>query len=154
MPKVGVRDLQRDASGVIARVMRTGRPTIVTKYNEPVAALVAIDPGELEDFVLANAPEFVQSMREADLALAEGRTQGAAEVFAELDAEPEPADGWTAEPELPSITPREREVLVLLAEGRTNRQIAERLRINEATVRRHIRHVLAKLGTGEQTPVR
>lgn len=39
-----------------------------------------------EDYVLANAPEFVASLLEADKDLRKGRTRGAAKVFAELEA--------------------------------------------------------------------
>ncbi len=43
------------------------------------------------------------------------------------------------------ITAREREVLMLLAEGKTNRQIAETLVITEKTASVHVSHILAKL---------
>jgi ATP/maltotriose-dependent transcriptional regulator MalT len=46
---------------------------------------------------------------------------------------------------LPQVTAREREVLRLLAEGLTNRQIAERLIISEHTVHRHVTKILRKL---------
>ncbi len=44
------------------------------------------------------------------------------------------------------LSPREMEVLAILTEGRTNREIAERLFISERTVGVHVRHILAKLG--------
>ena len=44
------------------------------------------------------------------------------------------------------LSPRESAVLVVLAEGRTNREIAERLFISERTVAVHVRRILAKLG--------
>ena len=44
-----------------------------------------------------------------------------------------------------SVTPREREVLALVAEGLTNRQIAERLVVSEHTVHRHVTSILRKL---------
>jgi predicted ATPase/DNA-binding CsgD family transcriptional regulator len=44
------------------------------------------------------------------------------------------------------LTEREREVVVLVAEGRTNRQIAEQLVIAEHTVERHVENILGKLG--------
>lgn len=44
-----------------------------------------------------------------------------------------------------AITPREREVLVLLAEGRSNRAIAGALVISEATVVRHVANIYSKL---------
>jgi LuxR family transcriptional regulator, maltose regulon positive regulatory protein len=56
----------------------------------------------------------------------------------------------TREP-LPEITAREREVLVLLARGLTNRQIAERLVVSEHTVHRHVTNILRKLELPSRT---
>jgi DNA-binding NarL/FixJ family response regulator len=52
---------------------------------------------------------------------------------------------------LPEITKREREVLGLLAEGLTNRQIAERLVLSEHTVHRHVTNILRKLDLPSRT---
>ena len=50
-------------------------------------------------------------------------------------------------PDLPvDLTPREREVFVLIGEGLSNRGIAERLFISEATVKTHINNLFAKAG--------
>jgi ATP/maltotriose-dependent transcriptional regulator MalT len=49
-------------------------------------------------------------------------------------------------PGLGRLTPREREVMALLAEGLTNRQIAERLVISEGTAIRHVSNIFGKLG--------
>jgi RNA polymerase sigma factor (sigma-70 family) len=54
-------------------------------------------------------------------------------------------------PPLPEVTPREREVLRLLAEGLTNRQIAERLVVSEHTVHRHVTNILRKLELPSRT---
>ncbi len=51
----------------------------------------------------------------------------------------------TGEP-LEELTPREREVLSLMAEGRTNAGIASRLWLTERTVETHVRSILGKLG--------
>jgi DNA-binding NarL/FixJ family response regulator len=52
---------------------------------------------------------------------------------------------------LESLTPREREVLDLLAQGLTNRQIADRLGISEHTAKFHVAAVSAKLGAASRT---
>ena len=52
---------------------------------------------------------------------------------------------------LPELTAREREVLGLLAEGLTNRQIAERLVLSEHTVHRHVTNILRKLDLPSRT---
>ncbi len=47
---------------------------------------------------------------------------------------------------LASLTPREREVLALMAEGRTNTAICQRLVVSEGAVEKHIGNIFAKLG--------
>lgn len=47
---------------------------------------------------------------------------------------------------LDSLTPREGDVLALMAEGRTNAGIGRRLRVNERTVETHVANILLKLG--------
>ncbi len=49
------------------------------------------------------------------------------------------------------LSPREREVLDLLGEGRTNRQIGEALFISDKTASVHVTHILDKMGVGSRT---
>lgn len=51
----------------------------------------------------------------------------------------------------PSLSQREREVLLLIAEGLSNQAIGERLGIGEATVKTHVGNLLAKLGLADRT---
>jgi len=54
--------------------------------------------------------------------------------------------GIEPEPARNPLSPREREVATLVAQGLTNRQIAERLVVTEGTATLHVKHTLAKLG--------
>ena len=47
---------------------------------------------------------------------------------------------------LPGLTSREQQILDLIAEGLTNRQISSNLSISESTVENHIHHIFVKLG--------
>jgi DNA-binding NarL/FixJ family response regulator len=49
------------------------------------------------------------------------------------------------------LTPRETEVLSHLASGKTNRQIANELHLSLSTVKRHLEHILPKLGVSDRT---
>ena len=78
----------------------------------------------------------------------------------EADLAPPPAGAarrhasrWPATPLTapPSLTPRQTEVLRLLAEGATNAEIANRLVVSEHTVKSHIKHILRELGAANRT---
>lgn len=57
-----------------------------------------------------------------------------------------PTEAAEPDPEEPMLTAREREVLALLADGRSNREIASTLFVTLATVKTHLAHIYAKLG--------
>ncbi|NBW76539.1 MAG: DNA-binding response regulator [Sphingomonadaceae bacterium] len=52
---------------------------------------------------------------------------------------------------LNTLTPREREVLVQIAEGLTNKEIARQLSVSPATIKAHVERVIAKLGVSDRT---
>ena len=67
------------------------------------------------------------------------------DTFAHQLADPQHAAG-ASRPELDQLTTREREILIELAGGFSNAEIAERLFVAEGTVKTHLGRVLAKLG--------
>lgn len=77
------------------------------------------------------APEVTRRVLAASVAAPEG---------------PAPGSGPVAPPGLDLLTAREREVLVLLAGGRSNQQVADALTVSETTAKTHVSRVLAKLG--------
>jgi DNA-binding NarL/FixJ family response regulator len=54
------------------------------------------------------------------------------------------------DPRLESLTPKEREVLALIARGRSNDEIGRDLFISEGTVKTHVAAILRKLGVGDR----
>lgn len=72
MSTISIRDLTHQASRIVEAVRQSGRPALVTKHGRPIAALVPIDDEALEDWILANAPEYVATMQHADEEIARG----------------------------------------------------------------------------------
>lgn len=75
MATVNVRELARNTSKVIDDVAKRRKPTLVTRAGRPVVAMIPIDADALEDWILANSPEFVEGLRLADEELARGETK-------------------------------------------------------------------------------
>ena len=62
-----------------------------------------------------------------------------------------PADEEAGTEDIEPLTPREVQVLELLAEGLSNKTIAERLRISDQTVKFHVASITGKLGAANRT---
>jgi DNA-binding NarL/FixJ family response regulator len=82
----------------------------------------------------------IHVIADGDAVLAPSVTRRVVEAFHQL-----PARRDDLEARLATLTPREREVLVLLARGASNTAIAEHLVVSHATAKTHVRNVLAKL---------
>ncbi|HZW00913.1 MAG TPA: LuxR C-terminal-related transcriptional regulator, partial [Candidatus Deferrimicrobium sp.] len=134
------------AEAHVAAVVSAERETTVTGQSTEAGAagpagrsLVAVGPGREPSWVAMGPgrPRRPAGTTGSDLARAiEER------VIAVLRKRPADAYG---------LSPREQEVLDILAEGRTDRDIAARLFISERTVHVHVRRILAKLGVSSRT---
>lgn len=103
--------------------------------------LLALGRGEQASAQVLLARETARALR-ADPLLAELRTVAPRGVSAGPDETSTTAD---------HLTPREQQVLELVAQGRTNRQVASQLFISEKTVSVHMSNILAKVGAGGRT---
>jgi DNA-binding NarL/FixJ family response regulator len=128
-------------AAIEARRARPGFPVLVlSQYVEPLYARELLASGEgavgylLKDRV-ADVDGFVASARQ----VAAGGTVLDPEVVAGL------VSGAGREQPLERLTPREREVLTLMAEGRSNAAIAARLFVSEKAVGKHTASIFAKL---------
>ena len=82
-----------------------------------------------------------------------GQTLSMEQAIANALAEEGPASALRPPPRLGSLTDREREVAALIAQGGTNRAIAEALVISERTVKRHVANIFAKLDLGSRSQI-
>ena len=82
MAVVNMRELARSTSRVVDSVHRSGRATLVTRGGRPVVAMIPIDEGALEDWVLAHSPAVVASLRTADADFRAGRSMSLDEFLA------------------------------------------------------------------------
>lgn len=74
-------------------------------------------------------------------------------ALALTDNDAPPADAASGEAGLDRLSPREREVSRLIAQGLTNRQIARALAITEKTVGSHVDHMMTKLALRSRTRI-
>ena len=139
-----------DGRFVVAELARQGAlpaTLILTTFEDDDAALEVIRAGA-RGFLLKDVK--YDRLAEAVRALAAGETmiQPAltARAVRELSARAAPADSADAE-----LSPREREVLRLVAAGYSNREIAKALFVAEGTVKNHVSNILAKLGARDRT---
>src|SRR5262249_16328224 len=58
-----------------------------------------------------------------------------------------------ARQEFAGLSPREREVAVLIAQGKSNRAIAEELVLSERTIEKHVENIMSKLGLNARTQI-
>ncbi len=150
-PHVAVLDVRLpDGDGItVCRELRDRMPELA------VLMLTSFDDEDaLLDAIMAGASGYVlKQIRGSDLVsavrtVASGQSMLDPATTARLmrslrtESSAEPAEA----PELAGLSPREKEILALIGDGLTNREIGKRLYLSEKTVKNHISRLLAKLG--------
>jgi DNA-binding NarL/FixJ family response regulator len=109
------------------------------RYGAELLESGAAGVGYLLKDRVADVPDFVAAVR----AVASGGTVLDPEVVSQLLSHRR-RDEWLA-----ALTPREREVLSLMAEGRSNQAIARALFVTEGAVEKHVKNIFGKLGLAQ-----
>jgi len=149
-PDVVLMDLRMprmDGTEAIRRLAARGVSSIaLTTYADDASVLGALRAGArgylTKDAGAADIRSAIEAVARGEAALDPAIQH---HVLAAVAA-PAPAAA-----ELPDeLTPREAEVLTLIAEGLTNTEIAERLVVSAATVKSHVNHIFAKIGARDR----
>lgn len=130
-----------DVDEYIFGALRAGAAGFLLKTAEPTALLDAIRRVAAGDAVIA--PEATRRLLEAYVAL----DRDASRLAAEQDTLSVPGSNAPED----QLTDRETEVLALIAEGLSNRDISVRLSISAGTTKTHVSRVLTKLGCRSRT---
>ncbi|WP_206184477.1 response regulator [Thermoactinospora rubra] len=146
-PDVLLLDLKMprlDGLGALARL--AGSPVRV------VVLTSVSDPADVGPAMRAGAAGFLyKDIDPAALVQAVRAVHGGQVLLAPEAAEAMLGNGPAAPPSPAPLTEREREVLRLIAAGRSNREIARSLAVAEKTVKTHVSNVLMKLGVQDRT---
>lgn len=141
---------------IVADAQVTASVAIITTFDRDEYLFQALDAGA-GGFLLKNAgPEelitAVRALAAGDGILAPEVTRRVLSRFSASAADPVPAAPRTAAPAALAdpLTERESEVLALMADARSNAEIAAALFIGEATVKTHVSRVLQKLGARDR----
>jgi two-component system, NarL family, response regulator DevR len=151
-PQVAVLDARLpDGSGIdVCREIRSVDPTIqaliLTSYEDDEALFAAIMAGAA-GYVLKQirGTDLVDAVRRVAAGQSLLDPAVTARVLDRIRRGPEQPD------ELKGLTEQERRILDLVAEGLTNREIAERMFLSEKTIKNYVSSLLAKLGLERRT---
>jgi DNA-binding NarL/FixJ family response regulator len=138
-----------DGVAATRRIREAGdRPRVLmlTTFDLDEYAFAALKAGA-SGFLLKDVPPeellfAIRAVHSGDAVVAPSTTRRLIDRFAPML----PADENLAARELAGLTEREREVLILVAQGLSNGELAQRLFVSEATVKTHVGRILAKLG--------
>ena len=127
---------------------------------------VSEDEGDLSKALQAGADGYLLKTSESDqlcdaiVSVMEGQSMISPSMMSKLvaalrgqSASPKPPEEPASPTSLSKLSPREREILMLIAQGRSNKQIARDLDIAETTVKIHVQHIFKKLGLSSRVQV-
>jgi DNA-binding NarL/FixJ family response regulator len=136
---------------IVGSGVRRPRILILTTFDLDEYVYDALRAGAsgflLKDVTAERLFDAVRVIASGDALLAPTITRRLISEFARMRPDPQPSSTSG----LDRLTPRETDVLLLVAEGLSNREIAARLVVTEETVKTHVSRILSKLGLRDRT---
>lgn len=158
-PDVVLTDIRMPPTGTdegirAAEHLRTTRPgvgvVVLSQYSDPAYALSLFEKGsEGRAYLLKERVADIDQITTAIREVARGGSVVDPKIVESLVA----ARSLTAESPIQKLTPREREVLGEMAQGKNNAAIASALVLTERAVEKHINSIFSKLGLSEEKEV-
>jgi DNA-binding NarL/FixJ family response regulator len=136
------------ATGAIGQEFPMVKILILTTFDDTEYVAQALQNGA-SGYLLKDTPaeELVQAIQ----LVQKGYTQLAPGLAQKLILGSPPPPEPAIDPAWAELTPREQEILQLIAQGASNREIAQQLYISEKTVKNHITSLLGRLGLRDRT---
>jgi DNA-binding NarL/FixJ family response regulator len=132
-----------EATAALLADVPESRVVILTTFEEDEYILGALRAGASGFMLKRSSPEeltaAIHTVAAGEALLSPSVTRRVIDRMAA-----QPVIGEPSDPRLDELTPREREVLELIAQGLSNREIAETLVVEESTVKTHVKRVLMK----------
>lgn len=154
-PDIVLMDIQLpDQSGIdctaqLKQLLPEVKIIMVTVYGDPDLIFKALRAGACGYLLKRCTPEeLVAAVREVQQGGAPMSREIARHVIAYFQESPKPAQ---SPEEMENLSPREREILELLAQGFPDKEIADRIGVKHGTVRWHLQHVYEKLHVRSRT---
>ncbi len=146
------------ATAAVRRLLPNSQVLMLTTFDDEEYIVEALRAGAC-GYLLKDipAPDLARAVQAAHNGIYQLDPAVAAKVVASLsgsagrNAHTAPPAPQAATPKLTDLTDRELDVLRLIAEGATNREIADRLIISEGTVKNHISNILGRLQLRDRT---
>ncbi len=140
--------------------VRPTRVIILTTFDLDEYVMAAINAGASGFLLKDTEPETllssIRTVHQGNAIIAPSATKRLIEKMMEdgytkpHPAAPSPAEPVYTDPELDELTDREREVLIEIAHGLSNQEIADKLFISLPTVKTHVAHILAKINARDR----
>lgn len=136
------------ATRELLRQSPTLKVLVLTTFEDDELVQQAVRAGAV-GYLLKDTPS--EEVAQAIRAVHRGYAQFGPGILQKMVTNPSTSSKPEIPPSVAELTPREREVLALIGQGASNREIAQTLFLSEGTVKNHVTNILGRLGLRDRT---